>query len=665
MNASFPGWCLVGLLAAAVVQGAPHRVFSAPPLPQVTVEDGFWKPRIEINRTATLEKVYAKLEESGAIQNFRVASGQARGTVRGPFWTDSDVYKWIEGVSNTLALRRDAALEARLDQVIALIAAAQMPDGYLNTYFQVLAPESRWTNLAFFHELFCAGHLFEAAVAHFEATGKRTLLDVAVRNADHIDGTFGPDRRQGQPGHEEVELALVKLYRATGQKRYLNLARFFLDSRGQKPSYFQVEYDRLDPARLYQFLGRQITARTLADELFRKGGAFDTQYSQDHLPVRQQDKVVGHAVRATYLYAGMADVAAETGDDQLFEALMRLDRDMTGKRMYVTGGIGPSAHNEGFTTDYDLPNETAYQETCASVGVILWNYRMLALTGDGRYADTMELALYNAFPAGVSLKGDDFFYVNPLYSAGKPARQEWFSVPCCPTNVARTMPSVGRYIYAESDDGWWVNLYVRSHASLKSGGGVFLQQETDFPWSGTVRIRVDPVAREEAALHLRIPAWSRKATLRLNGNVVQPEIEKGYAVLRRRWAKGDTVALDLRMGVDRLEANPKVLEDRGKVALRRGPLIYCLEQADHTVDLDRLVLPANAQFRSHFEPGLLGGVTVITTAATAASAPDWGDRLYRPKHDAAGTPVELRAVPYCTWANRGRGKMTVWITAGN
>jgi DUF1680 family protein len=448
----------------------------------------------------------------------------------------------------------------------------------------------------------------------------------------------------------------MKLYRAAGEKRYLRLAQFFIDQRGQKPSYFELEYQRQDPNRRLEFLGRTIGLRTLYDEHYRRDPSrFNTEYAQDHLPVRQQDKVVGHAVRAMYLYAGAADVAAETGEPELFGALQRLYGDLTTKRMYVTGGIGPSAHNEGFTTDYDLPNETAYQETCASIGVALWTQRMLALTGDGRYADTMELALYNAVPAGVSLAGDTFFYTNPLYSAGKVERRKWFSVPCCPTNVVRILPSIGKFIYAQSDDALWVNLYVRGEATARfSDGAVFtVAQDTDYPWSGQVKLRIAKTPAREAGLHLRVPGWAGRADISINGKPVQAPLDRGYAALRRVWNDGDTVTLSLPMTVQRLEAHPRVVEDRGRVALRRGPVIYCLEQADNKVDLDRIVLPRTLKLDAQGE--------ALAGSAMAKPAVAWEDRLYQPIEGALEGPVPIRAVPYCTWANRGPGKMAVWL----
>lgn len=635
------------------------------PVRSVHIDDPFWAPRIEVNRTRTLETVRRHLIETGAIHNLAIAAGKKAGKFRGPFWSDSDVYKWIEGVSWSLAARRDPDLEAKLDEVIGYIAAAQMPDGYLDTYFQLVYPDGKFKFMAFGHEMFCAGHLYEAAMAHYEATGKRTLLDVALKHADHLDSFFGPGKHDGEPGHEVVELALVKLYRISGDKRYLNLARFFLDQRGQKPSYFQREYERLDPNFRTEFLGRTIGLRTLYDELFHVNrGVFDTQYSQDHLPVREQSKVVGHAVRAMYLYSGMADVAGETHDEGLFQASLRLYNDLETKRIYLTGGVGPSAENEGFTRDYDLPNETAYQETCASIGVAMWTERLLALTGDGKYADSMELSLYNAFPAGVALDGETFFYDNVLYSAGKVARKTWFTVPCCPTNVARIMPSLGKYIYSQSDDSLWVNLYVQSTASAVVAGknGTFaISLKSEFPWSGTARLSVSKAPAEDYGLRLRIPGWAGTAAFKLNGKPVQPAVDNGYAVLRRRWSDGDTVEVTFPMSVQLLEANPKVTEDRGKVALRRGPIIYTFEQTDNSADLDRVVIPRNVRFDAVYEPGMLKGIAVVKGKVMLKPAVNWENALYRPAGKGLEGPIEVRAVPYCVWANRGLGKMAVWV----
>ena len=649
--------------AAQASQPGPTKLTDLS-LKQMHITDKFWSPRIETNHKRTLEAVFKEITESGAIQNFAIAAGKVKGEHRGPFWADSDVYKWLEGASYTLALTPDPALEAKVDEVIGLLASAQQKDGYLDTYFQLVDPAGKWTNLAFFHEDFCAGHLFEAAVAHYEATGKRTLLDVAIKNADHIDSIFGPGKRDGIPGHEEIELALVKLYRVTGEKRYLRLSQFFLDGRGQKPSYFEREYSRLDPTKTMMFLGRQITTRTLADEFFRKDPKkFDTSYSQDHLPVRRQSEVVGHAVRAMYLYSGMADVAYETGDQELLDALNRLHHNVTTKRMYVTGGIGPSGENEGFTTDYDLPNENAYQETCASIGMMMWNHRMLKLSGDGRYADLLEQSLYNAVLAGVSFSGDTFCYVNPLSSSGKAKRSPWFSVPCCPTNVVRILPSLGHYVYGRSEDGLWVNLYVQGSVATKLADGVNLtfSQSGNYPWDGNLQFKVEVSTPKEFNINLRIPGWADRATIKLNGREIRPSITKGYARIRRQWVSHDTIELALPMDVQRLEANPKVAEDRGKVALRRGPLVYCLEEADQKAAPDLIVLPADAKLEGRFEPQLLNGVTVITGQGFQISTRGWDNVLYRPLSALERMPVPIKAIPYYAWGNRQLGKFTVWI----
>jgi hypothetical protein len=666
---------LVGLLGCGGNQpSAPQQAGESQPAPatkltdvsfkQVRIDDKFWNPRIETNHKKTLEAVYRKNTESGAIQNLAIAAGKAKGQHRGPFWADSDVYKWLEGASYTLALTPDPTLEAKVDEVISLIAAAQDKDGYLDTYIQLANPQARWTNLAFFHEDFNAGHFFEAAVAHYESTGKRTLLDVAIRNADLWASTFGPGKRDGIPGHEGIELALVRLYRATVENRYLQLAQFFIDGRGQKPSFFEREYERLDPRKTANFLGQVRTVRHWQDWMFRKDpNKFDTSYAQDHLPVRQQTEVVGHAVRAMYLFSGMTDIAYETGDQGLIDALNRLHHNLTAKRMYVTGGIGPSAENEGFTNDYDLPNEDAYQETCASIGMMMWNHRLLKLTGDGRYGDFVEQLLYNAVLAGVSFNGDNFCYVNPLASSGKAKRHDWFTVPCCPTNVVRILPALGGCIYSRSDDGLWVNLFIQStvQTNLLDGTAVTLAQTGNFPWDGAISVRVDVSTSKEFNINVRVPGWAPGARVEINGTEAKTSITGGYARIQRRWSNGDVIELNLPMEAQRLEANPQVLQDRGKVALRRGPLIYCLEQADQTADVDRIVLPSGARLESQFEPQLLNGVTTVSAQALQISTEGWENQLYRKLVAAEREPVRIKAIPYYAWGNRELGKFVVWI----
>jgi hypothetical protein len=635
------------------------------PLKSVEIHDGFWAPRIEVNRTITLDHVYRELEQTGSIGNFDIVSGKARGKFGGPWWSDSDVYKWIEGASYSLATHPDPGLEAKVEELIGKIAAAQQKDGYIDTFILLVEPDMRWRNLAFFHELFCAGSLFEAAVAHYEATGKRSLLEVAIRYADYIDSYFGEGKHAGIPGHEEVELALIKLYRLTHEPRYLRLAEYFVNQRGAKPSVFEEQYRLLPSPRSVELLGHPMDIKDFYKRFFlRDPAVFDTRYSQDYLPVRQQKEAVGHAVRAMYLYSAMADLAYERGDNSLLEALESLHESVTLRRMYVTGGIGPSEHNEGFTADYDLPNDNAYQETCASQGMILWNYRMLKLTGDSRYSDVMELSLYNALAAGVSLSGNTFCYVTPLTNPGDFARQPWFGVPCCPTTIVRFLPSLGKYIYNQSSDGLWSNLYITSSMHTQIGNtDVKLQQASNYPWDGNVKFSVNPAHSVAFTLHLRIPDWCAQASVKVNGGEVHPTMSTGYAEIHRLWSKGDSLELSLPMQVQKLRANPKVLEDRGKIALKRGPLIYCLEQPDQAAPVDRMVIPIETKLTPQFEANLLGGAVALKGQAIRKPSVDWNNALYKPiaESPARLIPTTITALPYCLWGNRGLAKMAVWI----
>jgi uncharacterized protein len=635
------------------------------PLKQIVIEDDFWSPRLQVNRTRTLDHVYQELETTGCIRNFDLAAGKATGSFGGPWWADSDVYKWLEGASYVLGSYPNADLERRVDEVIAKIAAAQQPDGYLNTHVQVEAPDLRFKDLAFFHEDFSSGHMFEGAVAHYEATGKRTFLDVATRLADCFDATFGPGKRDGLSGHEGIELAWVRLYRATGEQRYLKLAEFYLNERGQKPSIFEREYNNLPADRTVLWRqGQPINLRWPQDRQYRAHPpAFDTSYCQDHLPVRQQTVAVGHAVRAMFLYSGMADIVYETGDAGLLTALNSLHDSVTLRRMYVTGGIGPAAKNEGFTDDYDLPNENAYQETCASAGMVLWNHRMFKLTGDGSYVDVMEQSLYNAVLAGVSLQGDSFCYATPLACDPKFERQPWFEVPCCPTTAARFFPSIGRYVYGRSGDAVWVNLYIGGQAriALDNGPEVTLRQTTRYPWDGHVKVAVAVARPTEFTLNVRVPGWAPETELAVNGKTINPPVSNGYAHIRREWAAGNVVELEIPLQIEKLEANPNVLQSRGMIALRRGPLIYCLEQPDNTADLNRISLPVDSKLDSQFDSSLLGGVVVITGEGRLQPASTWPNQLYRPVQPVASQAQPIKAIPYCVWGNRGRHNMRVWV----
>ncbi len=619
MNHSMTGTALLGcvLLTSPALGETKH--LTAVPFQDVRLEDAFWGPRLRTNRTATVEANLRQCERTGRIRNFAVAAKLEAGKHQGLLFDDSDVYKVIEGIAYALAEHRDPDLEKRADRVIDLIAAAQQPDGYLNTFYTLVEPQNRWKNIQHGHELYCAGHLIEAAVAYHQATGKRKLLDVARKLADHVADTFGPGKRIETSGHEEIELALVKLYRATGEKRYLDQARFFLDVRGDRS----------------------------------KRRPFG-EYAQDHKPVREQTEVAGHAVRATYLYCAMADVAALTGDEGLLKAIEAIWHDVVERKMYVTGGIGPSASNEGFTVPYDLPNDSAYAETCAAVGMALWNHRMFLMSGDGKYADVLEREVCNGLLSGVSLAGDRFFYVNPLGSVGRHHRVPWFDCSCCPTNIVRYLPGIGERAYARRGNGVWTVLYAGSTATIPlEGGKVTLKQETKYPWDGEIRIAVEPEKPFAFELHLRIPGWCRQeAALTVNGEKVEVKPEKGYVTLSRTWKAGDAVRLVLPMPVERVYADPRVKADVGRVALQRGPVVYCLEGVDNGGSVRNLVLPRGAAVSSHFEKDLLGGVVVVTGDALAAS---------RPEGEVVTKPVKFTAVPYCAWDNRAPGPMVVWI----
>ncbi len=617
-------------------------------LRRVRFDDGFWAPRIEVNRTATLPIEYEQCLKTGRIDAFRLGWKPGQPNPPHVFW-DSDVAKWIEAAAYSLATHPDPVLEGRLDDVIALIASAQQPDGYLNCHFTVVEPDHRWTNLRDQHELYCAGHLIEAGVAHFRATGKRSLLDVVCRYADHIHSVFGrtKGKKRGYPGHEEIELALVKLHAATGNGRYLRLAKYFVDERGRKPHYFEIEAER----------------RGEPPERRRRGTGLPYSYSQAHLPVRQQREVAGHAVRAMYLYAAMADLAAAYADRDLLAACRALWDHLTLKHMYLTAGIGSTASNEGFTSDYDLPNESAYAESCAAIGLVFWADRMLRLERDARYADVMETALYNGVLSGVSLDGARFFYVNPLESTGSHHREDWFGCACCPPNIARLLASIGTYAYSQEPEAVWVHLYAQGRASLNVGDvNVGITQKTHYPWDGRVRLALSPDRPARFTLALRIPGWCRGARLSINGRSVTPArlLRKGYAHLERLWTSGDIVTLDLPMPVERIEANPAVLQDCGRVALRRGPVVYCLEQADNGPHPGDFILPRAGKFKVRFRPDLLGGIAVITGKARRRQFAGWSGCLYRHK-DARRESVPFIAIPYCVWDNRAAGEMAVWL----
>jgi len=615
------------------------------PLADVKIADAFWSPRLEVNRAVTIPHQYKQCKATGRIDAFRLKWKQGDPNPPHIFW-DSDVSKWIEAAAYTLAAHPDRALEKLLDETIDLIVSAQQPDGYLNTHYTVVEPGRRWTNLKDCHELYCAGTLMESAVAYVQATGKRKFLDTVCRYTDYIATIFGtkPGQKRGYCGHEEIELALVKLFKATGRDKYLKLAKYFVDERGRRhPHYFDVEapgrtpYPNMPPDNNYT-------------------------YFQAHKPLRKQDEVVGHAVRSMYICAGMADVAALTDDAALLRACRKLWDSATLHKMYVTGGVGSNTTGEAFTGNYDLPNQSAYAETCAAIGLVFFAQRMLQLEADARYADVLERSLYNGSLAGVSLDGKKFFYVNPLASSGNHHRSEWFGCACCPPNIARLLASLGQYIYSASDSALYAHLYVGSNAKVRMGGStVILTQKTNYPWDGAIDFVIRPARPMTFDLMLRIPGWCRKYKLTVNGKACRAPLVKGYARLRRTWAAGDCVQLVLDMPVERLAAHPAVAEACGKVALQRGPLLYCLEQTDNTAPVGSILLGEKAWLTARFNRKLMGGVTVIEGEGLTPDAGPWKKALYQEAPKPRYKRVKFRAVPYALWDNRRGGAMLVWL----
>ena len=613
--------------------------FQPVPFSQVTINDLFWAPRLRINHEKTIPHIYAMCKETGRIDAYRLQWKPGMEKTPHQFW-DSDVAKWIEAASYSLAVFPDPALEALLDTVTALIASVQQQDGYLNPHYTLVEPDKRWTNLRHGHELYCAGHMIEAGVAHFQVTGKFTLLNVVCRYADYIDTVFGtePGKKRGYCGHEEIELALVKLYRVTGNQRYLRLSQYFIDERGRSPCYFDIE----ETPDMHK-LGRE--------------------YHQAHLPVREQTEVVGHAVRAMYLYSAMADLAYIAEDETLLQACKRLWDHLSSKRMFITAGIGSSRYNEGFSSDYDLPNDTAYAETCAAVGLVLWSHRMLQLECDARYADVMERALYNGVLSSVSQAGTTFFYVNPLASHGDLSRQAWFACACCPTNIARLLASFGHYVYSQSVREVAIHLYVQSAAHVHiQGQQLILRQETLYPWDGQVTLTVALAQPATFALRLRIPGWCSQATLSLNNEPIdiQPMSERGYVKLERTWQHADTISLHLPMPAVRMYAHPDIEADSGLVALQRGPIVYCLESVDNAIPLHKIILPRTSSLQADFERNVFDGVVTVAADALALDTSGWEHTLYRTESPEM-YPARLKAIPYYLWSNRGISAMRVWM----
>ncbi|MGB9763772.1 MAG: glycoside hydrolase family 127 protein [Candidatus Saccharicenans sp.] len=618
---------------------------------EVKVTDNFWAPRMETNRLVTIPYLFKMNEETGRVDNFRIAAGLKTGKFTGKRYNDSDVYKAIEAAAYALKTNPNPELKKQIDDLVSIIARAQEPDGYLYTARTIDpknpapgAGKERWSNLRVSHELYNLGHLYEAAVAYYQATGEMNLLQVAIKSADLLVKTFGPDKLRAFPGHEEVEIGLIKLYRVTGNQSYLQLAKFFLDERGH---YHGGEvYPKTSPFYIYN----------------------SEEYLQNHKPVLEQTEAVGHAVRAVYLYSAMADMAALGGFPEYAQASERLWENVVSKKLYLTGGIGSTGEYEAFGANYELPNLTAYAETCAAVGNAFWNQRLFQLTGDGKYIDVLERIIYNGLLSGVGLSGDKFFYQNPLASRGNYERSSWFEVACCPANAARFLATFPAYIYAHSEEEVFINLLVNSTANFEfKNSRLEIIQENKYPWLGLLKIGVNPSRVREFTLCLRIPGWvqgrpvpsdlysyldgnKEQIVIRLNRKAIPVNIDRGYLRLRRKWVRGDVLEVFFPMEIRRVLANEKVEEDRGKVAVERGPIVYCAEGRDNGGTALNLALPDSSKLQQWYRDDLLGGVGIITGRGLIV---DEKGREIRNQ--------DLFLIPYCTWANRGAWEMAVWL----
>jgi uncharacterized protein len=625
---------------------------------QVKLTDKFWLPRIETNRTVTIPASFERCKSTGRIQNFIMAAEK-----KGKFCTtypfdDTDIYKTIEGASFSLAVHPDAKLDAYLDSLIIIIGNAQEPDGYLYTARtinpaapHVWAGKERWEKeRELSHELYNAGHLYEAAAAHFQATKKRSLLNIALKNADLVCSVFGPDKKHVAPGHEIVEMGLVKLYRITGKAVYLSTAKFFVEERGHYNGY-----------------------DAKSDNPWKSGA-----YWQDNIPVVQQNEAEGHAVRAGYLYSAIADVAALTGDDSLLHAIDKIWTNVVEKKIYVQGSVGAIGDGERYGNNYELPNATAYNETCAAIANVYWNYRMFLLHGDAKYMDLLEKILYNGLISGVGLDGKSFFYTNAMqiknsfqHKDMEATRSGWFECSCCPTNLARLIPSVPGYMYAQKDDNLYINLFISSNTDVTiRNKPVQIIQQNNYPWDGALTFNINPKDALSFNLRVRIPGWAQnkaipsglynfqntsdeKPVIKVNGQPVEYKIENGYADISRTWKKNDVVEVNLPMEVRRVVASENIKEDIGKIALQRGPLMYCAEWVDNNGKTSNIIIPGNAHFTSEFKPGLLNGITVLKTEVPAV--------VITNNENIATVKQSFTAIPYYSWANRGKGEMMVWF----
>lgn len=612
---------------------------------KVSITDNFWKPKIDKVATVTIPVCIDQTEvKTPRIKNFERVARKKGEPHEGIFYDDSDVFKALEAMSYSLKTHPSAAMEKKCDEWIDKIEAAQQPDGYLNTWYTLKGLQDRYTDMSM-HEDYNAGHMIEAGVAYFNATGKRKLLDVCIKWADHFDALFGPGKRDWVTGHQELELALVKLYKTTKNEKYLKLADWLLSERGKRL------------AKGYTWTDWK-----------------DTAYAQDVVPVKEQKEITGHAVRAMYMYTGAADVASQTGDAGYMKAMRTVWEDVVYRNMYITGGIGSAGSNEGFSQDYDLPNEQAYCETCASVGMVFWNQRMNSLTGNAEYIDILERSLYNGALDGLSLNGDRFFYGNPLASRGQHQRREWFGTACCPANIARLVASLGDYIYAQTDNSIYVNLFIGSNTSIPlKGGNVNVKMETNYPWDGNVKLMIDPVKKSRFKLNIRIPEWYFKKvasgnlynmtgdegepvhfSYTLNGKTINAVYEKGYAVIENEWKKGDVLEINLPMKVELIKARPELKQDNNRIAIQRGPIVYCVEGADNNGKAWNIIVPEGTNFETIDYKVLDENVKALTAEVPVVIVNDDGTSLRTEKK-------KIIAIPYYTWANRGKNEMQVWL----
>ncbi len=635
------------------------------PLRAIKINDAYWNKYIKLIPEVVIPYQWEILNDrvkdavpSHCLQNFRIAAGEADGERRGTIFQDSDVGKWLEAVAYSLESTPNPDLEKTADEVIELIGRAQCEDGYINTYFTLVENGRRWENLSEGHELYCAGHLIEAAVAYYNSTGKDRFLQIMCRFADLICSVFGSgeDQIHGYPGHQEIELALVKLYHATGTRKYLDTAKYFIDERGQSPNYFLEE-----------------RAKTDFKSIIPEFAGYKPLYSQSHLPVREQTTAEGHAVRAVYMYCAMADLAAEYHDAELLRCCESIWTNIVKKRIYLTGSIGSSAYLERFTTDFDLPNDRNYSESCASIGLALFGLRMSHITRDASYVDIVERTLYNTVRAGISLDGNHYFYVNPLevwpenclektsMEHVKPVRQKWFDVACCPTNIARTLTSLGQYIYAADENSLYVNLFTSgSVTTVLNRQEVSLETVTDFPRTPEIKFHIRG-GETEFPLCIRIPAYAENFRVSINGRPSEFDIKKHYACITKVWQE-EEVVVTFDMPARLVSANPNVHADSNRVAIVRGPEVFCLEETDNFKNLPSILVSRSAELSVSFDPALFGGCNVVTCAAKKISTENWNDELYQsiePKLEA----VQLKAIPYGYWCNRTPGEMIVWLNA--